>query len=257
MKYKVNEHHEKIQDQFAKQAIPFNTIKGHYDSVDTIIHMSNVSKHSTVLDIACGTGIVSCAFASYAKSVHGLDITKEMLQQAIKLQQKEGLTNITFEQSNVEELPFEDNCFDVVFTRYSFHHFLEPKKVFDEMLRVCKPNGRVIVVDVALEEKYSKAYNKMEKLRDPSHTKALSFSEFYDLFSIPSLCNHQQSFYEVNLELEEQLNASFPNKGDDEKIREIFRTDLSQDILGMKTHLVEGKIHFSYPITVFVAQKVS
>jgi len=250
------EHNNKVIEQFSKQAVPFTQIKGHYDSVDTVISISEVSLNDRVLDIACGTGIVTCEFAKYAKDVVGLDITKDMIAQAIKMQNENSLTNMKFDLGTVEDLPYEDDSFDIVFTRYSFHHFLDTKKVFDEMLRVCKPNGKIIVVDVALQTQYAKAYNHMEKLRDPSHTKALTFEEFYTLFANDILSNHKQSSYKVDLELETQLKASFPNKNDEDKIREIFKHDIDTNNLGMNTHIKNDKIYFSYPITIFMADKI-
>ena len=51
-----------------------------------------------------------------------------------------------------------------VITRYSFHHFLEPEAVLNEMVRVCRPGGRVAVVDVFMSTpEQSEAYNRMEK----------------------------------------------------------------------------------------------
>ncbi len=250
------EHNENIIKQFSKQAVPFTKIKGHYDSVDTIISMSEVSQNDNVLDIACGTGIVACEFAKYAKSVVGLDITKDMITQSIKSQNEKNLTNMKFDLGNVENLPYENNNFDIVFTRYSFHHFLDTQKIFDEMIRVCKPNGKIMVVDVALKNEYAIAYNHMERLRDPSHTKALTFDEFNVLFQNKSLSNHKQSFYKVNMELEDQLKASFPNKGDEDKIKEIFKNDIKTNTLGVDTHSKDDKIYFSYPVTIFMADKI-
>lgn len=249
------QHNKKIIVQFSKQAVPFTKIEGHYDSVDTIISMCELKSHHRVLDIACGTGIVSCEFAKHSKEVIGLDITEEMLTQARKLQKEKKLNNIDFRNSNVETLSFEDNSFDVVFTRYSFHHFLDTKKVFDEMLRVCKKDGKIAIVDVALEQSVSLAYNQMEKLRDPSHTKALTFEEFNNLFDNSELINHKESSYKVNLELEKQLEASFPNKGDEDKIRKIFQEDIKTNALGVESYKKDGKIYFSYPISIFLAQK--
>jgi len=250
------EHNENIIKQFSKQAVSFSKVKGHYDSVETIIAMSEVSQKDEVLDIACGVGILSCEFAKYAKSVIGVDITQKMLDVAIQKQSLEKLKNIRFTLGNVQNLHYADNSFDIVFTRYSFHHFLDTKKVFTEMLRVCKPQGKIIVVDVALEGKYADRYNFMEKLRDPSHTKALTFEEFDELFAHKSLSNHQQSSYSVPMELEKQLEASFPNEGDEEKLREIFKNDLKTNSLGLHTSLKENKIYFSYPITIFIAEKL-
>jgi len=250
-------HNDKIIEQFSKQAVPFTKIKGHYDSVDTIISMSEVMKNDIVLDIACGTGILTSAFAKYANSVVGIDITQSMLNEAIKKQKKENIIHIKFDLGGVESLPYEDNSFDIVFTRYSFHHFLDTKNIFDEMIRVCKVNGRIIVVDATPEDKSSSYYNYVEKLRDPSHTKALTFDEFNDLFSNKVLSNHKHSSYKVDMELESLLDSSFPNDGNVDKIREIFKNDIEINRLGMNTRYENDKIYLSYPITILMANKLS
>ncbi len=251
------EHNDIVIEQFSKQAVPFTKIKGHYDSVETIISMSEVSKNDTVLDIACGTGIVACVFAKYAKNVIGLDITQDMLNQAIKTKNENHLKNIEFDLGNVEHLPYKGNSFDIVCTRYSFHHFLNTKQVFNEMIRVCKSNGKVIVIDVALKSQDAEAYNYIETLRDPSHTKALTFDEFNNLLSNKILTNHKQSSYNVDLELENLLDSSFPNNGDRKKLYKIYEDDLNKNKLGMNTSLKEGKIYITFPITIFMADKIS
>ena len=251
----IREHNKRIIEQFSKQAATFENIQGHYSSVDDIIALSGVTKQMRVLDLACGTGITTCKFAKAAKEVAGLDITKEMLYQAQLKCHSEKLTNINFKLGDVENLQYEDESFDIVFTRYGFHHFLDVKKVFDEMLRVCKRGGRIIVVDVALEKRYEKAFNEMERLRDPSHTRALTKEEFEGLFANDRLSKRRTGSYKVEVELEEQLKASFPNKGDDGKIREILQDDLTSNRLGVNSHVIEGKIYFSYPISIFWADR--
>ena len=248
-------HNKKIVEEFSNQAVVFTKIKAHYDSVETIIEMSEVSKKQHVLDMACGSGIMTTAFATKAKNVIGLDITQAMLDEAEKKRLENKLTNVEFHLGNVESLPYTDESFDIVFTRYSFHHFLEPQKVLEEMIRVCKKGGKIIIVDVALESKYDKAYNEMERLRDPSHTKALTFDEFSILLSHKALQGHKQSSYEVTLELEEQLSASFVSQPDKERLREIFKEDIIKNKLGMKTYIKKKALYLSYQISVFLTEK--
>ena len=257
MKQEQDNHNKTIVEEFSKQAVAFTKIKAHHDSVESIIAMSEVSKEHTVLDVACGSGIVSVAFALKAKSVVGLDITQAMLDEAQKKKEQQNLTNIAFEIGSVDSLPYEDESFDIVFTRYSFHHFLNPKEALEEMIRVCKKGGKIIIVDVALESKYDKAYNDMEKLRDPSHTKALTFEEFNFLLTHNSLSGHKQSSYEVNIEVQEQLNAAFISENDKEKLREMFKKDLEEDYIGTKIHIQDDKLYMKYPISVFLTEKLS
>ncbi len=99
------------------------------------------------------------------------------------------------------------------------------------------------------------AYNRMEKLRDPSHTQALSYDAWDRLMNESGLKNLRRGSYRIEMELEKQLKTSFPDPGDDEKIRNIFRKDIGVDSLGMDAHWSGNEIHFSYPIAIYAGNK--
>ena len=143
----------------------------------------------------------------------------------------------------------------MVLTRYSLHHFLHPAAVLAEMVRVCRTGGRVLVADVVLPPEKAEAYNRMEKLRDPSHTRALTYPEMAEIVGASGLTNIQTGHYKVEMELEKQLGASFPNPGDADRIRRLFEADLGVDDLGVGAHRQGGEIHFAYPILVVVGEK--
>lgn len=252
---KQNEHNERVVSQFTKQAIPFTELPGHLDSIQMLIEMSKVADVDLVLDVACGPGLVACEFSKIAKHVTGIDLTEEMIKQAKKRQAELGLSNLSWDVGTAFPLPYVADSFSIVVTRYSFHHFLDPQAALDEMIRVCKPGGRVLIADVALPSDNVEAYNRMEKLRDPSHTKALSYEEWEQLLNDSGLRDLQRGSYKVPMELEKQLKASFPNPGDDEKVREIFRKDTDTNSLGMDAHWAGNEIHFSYPISIYVGRK--
>ena len=75
-------HDRTIVEQFSQQAIPFAKKPGHSDSMQMLIEMSGVSGEDQVLDVACGPGLVACAFAPHARQVTGIDITPAMIEQA-------------------------------------------------------------------------------------------------------------------------------------------------------------------------------
>jgi len=249
------EHDAEIVEQFTKQAIPFTELPGHLDSIQMLIEMSKVAGGDLVLDVACGPGLVACEFAKVAQHVTGIDLTKKMIEQARNRQKELGLVNLSWGIGTASPLPYTSASFSIVVTRYSFHHFLEPKAVLREMIRVCKPKGVILIADAALPADKVDAYNRMEKLRDPSHTEALSFESWEQLLRESGLRNLQRGSYKVPMELEKQLKASFPNPGDDEKIREIFRNDINANSLGMDARLGGSEIHFSYPISIYVGNK--
>jgi len=251
-------HQESIIDQFTRQAVPFSKLDGHTneESLHLLMEMASVSVQDTVLDVACGSGIVTCAFATVASHVTGIDLTPAMLKQAEILAQQKSLTNLSWQQGDIETLSFPDASFSIVLSRYAFHHFLQPNVVLSEMVRVCRPGGRVLIADVALPSDKVDAYDRIEKLRDPSHTHALTFEEFPKLVTDANLQNVNLAFYKVEMGLEQQLAASFPNPGDDEKLRQTFRDDIGVDRLGVGAHFRGDEIHYAVPITVIVGEKV-
>src|SRR5437762_9440222 len=131
-------------------------------SPELLLTVSGAGPADTVLDVACGTGLMSCAFAKVARHVTGIDLTPAMIEQAKAMQKADGLTNLTWHIGDVLPLPFSDGSFSLVFTRYSFHHLLDPKAVLAEMVRVCAPGGRVVVVDVFMSNPdQAEAYNRL------------------------------------------------------------------------------------------------
>lgn len=250
-----DQHKHSIVDQFTKQAMPFSTMPGHAHALEIMIEMAGAACDDTVLDIACGPGLVACAFAEKVGQVTGIDLTPAMIERARELQQEKGLTNMRWVVDDVTSLPFADGSFSIVLTRYSFHHFLNPKAVLAEMWRVCRTGGTIMVVDVALPPEKRDAYNRVEKLRDPSHTSALTPEELLEHAGSLKLKDIKMQWYKVEMELEAQIRASFPNPGDDEKIRELVRGDLGKDNLGVAAHWIGKEIHFAYPVLILTGKK--
>ncbi|WP_447962568.1 class I SAM-dependent methyltransferase [Nitrospira sp. Ecomares 2.1] len=251
------EHNDTIITQFTLQAVPFSELPGHSESMDMLVPFSGVCATDTVLDVACGPGIVACEFAKHVAHVTGLDLTPTMIEEARKRQQEQNLTNVSWHIGEVLPLPFPDAHFSCVVTRYSFHHFLDPVAVLLEMVRVCKPEGRVMVVDAVLPSEKIDAYNRMEQIRDPSHTKALSFDGMAAAIETSGLTNIKTGRYKVEMELEQQLAASFPHSGDKDKLRQMFQSDIGKDAMGVGVHRMGSEIRFAYPILITVGQKVA
>jgi len=252
---KKHQHQTEIVNQFSKQAIPFTQVPGHFDAMQILIELSGVGAHDDVLDVACGPGMVACEFARHAKHVTGLDITPAMIDQAKKRQAEEKLSNLEWIVDEAVPLPFPNNSFSLVITRYSFHHMLSPTKVLAEMIRVCRPGGRVLVADVSVEPEKSGAYDRLEIMRDPSHVHALTNMEFDELFKGSGLIDCGQGTYGVDIELESQLKASFPKLGDEPILREMVTGDIGKNKLGINTRSEDGKVVYTVPIAVYFGRK--
>ena len=91
--FKYDRHKASIIDQFSRQAVPFAQVPGHTkeESLPLLLEMAEASLDDAVLDVACGPGIVACAFAPLVHHVRGIDITPAMLKQAQSLDEQREL----------------------------------------------------------------------------------------------------------------------------------------------------------------------
>ena len=252
-------HKDLIVDQFSRQAIPFSTAKTIADekALQLLIDFVDAGPDDTVLDVACGGGNVVCAFARVVRHATGIDMTPAMLDRARSVAREKSLSNVSWDQGQATSLPYADGIFTIVVTRFSFHHFVEPLAVLKEMVRVCAPGGRVLVADMHTSTDSAKGaeFNRMELLRDPSHVRALPVAELKALFPATGLPEARITFYELSDELENLLGRSFPNPGDDEKIREIFKTSARDDVLGIPIRIEGTRVHYAYPVAVLAATR--
>ena len=252
-------HQGLILDQFTRQANLFSTAAPitNADTLRMIIEAAWPGPDDTVLDVACGGGIVVCAFAPYVRRAIGIDVTPAMLDEAQRLAAEEGLTNVEWRRGDVNSLPFEDASFTIVVTRFSVHHFPDPAAVLREMARVCAPGGRLVVVDMYASQDPAKAveFNRLERLRDPSHMRSLTLAELIALFGEAGLPEPQVTFYELRDEVRNLLVRSFPEPGDDAKIIEVLKASAADDRLGVPVRIEGERIHYAYPVAILAAHR--
>jgi SAM-dependent methyltransferase len=249
-------HNSRILDQFTRQAAPFAaaTAIRNQEVLDRIVQWARTGPEDTVLDVACGPGLLACAFAKVAKHATGIDMTPAMLQQARKTQQEQGLKNVSWQPGDVYSLPSPPEQFSIVSSRFVFHHLQDPLAALREMKRVCKLGGKVVVADMAPQPEKAAALNAAELLRDPSHVRALPVDELQGLFGQAGLPTPQVTSYRMEGELEDLLARSFPNDGDADRVRRIYAESIADDVLDLNTHRADGKIYYSLPVAVFVAE---
>lgn len=114
---------------------------------DEMIRVLQLNEHDHVLDIAGGTGEPALSIAAIVK--HGdvtiFDLAEEMLAVARENANKRGIKNIQTVAGDVCELPFPDNHFDAISSRFGFMFFPDMQIAANEMARVLKPGGRIAV----------------------------------------------------------------------------------------------------------------
>jgi ubiquinone/menaquinone biosynthesis C-methylase UbiE len=135
-----------------------------------------------VLDVACGAAHASEVVAPRVRQVVGLDLTVDLLGLGATRLRDAGIGNVLLQEGNAQALPFVDGSFDVVFCLNSLHHVGEPQRAVTEMVRVCRPDGRIVLSDlIAPSESDRDAFDALHQRIDPSHHRAFLESELVAL----------------------------------------------------------------------------
>jgi SAM-dependent methyltransferase len=200
-----------------------------------------------VLDVACGPGIVACAAALQGGHVTGIDITPAMLAQARERQRALKLHNLDWRLGDASRLPFEAGTFDVVLTRYSFHHMTDPGAALREMRRVCRKGGRVVVIDATPSPATQAAYDHMEILRDSTHVSALTLDQLRALGRDAGLSEQHIDGYRL-----EALLSTLADEQDMPALTRLLEADIDsgQDALGIGAWRAADGIRFRFPVSI-------
>lgn len=115
---------------------------------------ANLQEGDDVLDLGSGSGTDAFAAALHvgeAGSVTGLDMTDEQLEKARRIRDAAERTNVTFEKGKIEDIPFEDDSFDVVISNGVINLSPAKEHVFEEIGRVLRSDSRVAISDITSE----------------------------------------------------------------------------------------------------------
>ena len=148
--------------------------------IDGIAARISLSKGQKGLDVGCGSGalVIACARRNPDAAFVGIDrwgkeyasFSKSLCQRNAKA---EGVSNVTFRQGNAVKLPFEDECFDAVFSNYVYHNIpsYDRQEILMETLRVLKKGGTFAIHDIFTKGKYGDMQAFVKKLKDMGYEK--------------------------------------------------------------------------------------
>lgn len=131
----------------------FNALAGQWDRIresfydeslrDFVIHKAFLHPDMEVADVGSGTGFMAAGLVDKVSQVHVVDGAPGML--AVARKNLAGYENVTYHEAEVTRLPFEDSSLDAVFANMVLHHVPDPQTALQEMARVLRAGGRLLI----------------------------------------------------------------------------------------------------------------
>ncbi len=261
-----------VQQQFGAHAAAYVTSAVHAKgaSLTRVVELVGPKAGWHALDIATGAGHMALAFAPHVAKVVASDITPEMLAETAKLAAAKGHTNVETAEADAEALAFADASFDLVSCRIAPHHFANVPRFIAEVARVLRPGGTFALVDnispcaettpgFAADDLAAAdvVYNLLEKIRDPSHGRALTAAAWRGLMAGSGLASAHQEIMDKTMPFRPWVKQQSVTAGRIAELEGIIEEASSCLAAFLKPAAIEGDdFTFTLRELVLIARKV-
>ena len=167
---------------------------------DKMVHFiaSKVKAEDVVLECACGTGLITQVIQPLCGQLIATDLSVNMLAQTRKKCGK--ASNLTVELADITHLQYPSNSFDLVIAGNIIHLLNNPKKALDELSRVCRDGGRIIVPTyVQKDGEKPSLWIKLLRFFGIPIKNSFSFKEYQQLFKDAGYSDVTYTFVEGKL----------------------------------------------------------
>lgn len=123
-----------------------------WQNPNQILNFVEIKRHFVAADLGCGTGFFTVPLSLKVKKVYGIDVQKEMLGVLGDKMKKLRIRNIELLLSTPNEIPLENESVNLLISVNTLHEFEDKDKIADEMRRVLKKGGRLLIVDFKRED---------------------------------------------------------------------------------------------------------
>jgi SAM-dependent methyltransferase len=253
-------HDDVVRREFTRQAPSFESSQSWFGDPRCsrwILSNLPLDPHASVLDVAGGAGHLALELAPLVRHVVVVDLTPDMLAVGRSRAEASEARNVRFEQGDAAALQYENRSFDLVVSRFAVHHFVDPGVQVREMARVCRPGGRVALVDmVAADPALADDYNRLERLRDPSHTVALPAHGLEGLLVQAGTMVVHRTSRDQRLDVEHWLAQAGTAPSPAGTIRAALERELDGGPpTGMRPSRRGGRLYFTQSWLILVAEK--
>ena len=197
-------HETIVSDQFSPQAQSYlaSAVHAQGEDLDMLRRIVAERPNAVSLDLGCGGGHVSFMLAPLTQKVVAYDLAPAMVETVRAEANRRSLKNLETRQGFVEKLPWPDDSFDLVVSRYSAHHWRDIAAGLMEARRVLKHGGLAVFMDVAAPDQplLDTWLQSLELLRDPSHVRDYTIGEWRGMLENAGFQPTEASRFRLRLE---------------------------------------------------------
>lgn len=253
----------KSRDRFNQIAEQFLHSEVHQmsPSIQRVLQMNLSWKAKRICDVACGAGHFGISFHDQATDIVAVDPSENMLKTAQNLAKEKGITSYQTVQAFAENIPLPDDSFDLVISRLAPHHFVDIQQAVNEMARIAKPDGHVVVIDLAgYEDLAIDAFNhQIEVLHDPTHQRSYTASEWQEFFSQAGLIINELHDWQMErpqgLSIKQWCQIASSGSDAENHIRQLLKDAPSHYLETMRIEKREDDYYLPIKTIVIVGQK--
>lgn len=203
-----------------------------------ILDRLTIHEGDTILDLGTGTGYLAIplAWTHPNCTIIGLDIIDSTRKENEEKAKTLRLPNLSYQVYDGETMPFEDNTFDIIVSRFALHHFSNIKKTFSEIKRVLKKGGVFFLSDPTPNPDDTEGFvDTFMQLKDDGHIKFYTKKEFHTL-------GKQAGLYEKDCFLS---SIRFPTKSRTEGFKKIANSIDSQMLNNYQIELITDQVYIT------------
>ena len=169
-----------VRDSFRNVAANYTRSTFHASTIrlQEVVDLVQPKPGDLALDVATGTGNTAFALAPHVRRCVGLDLTREMLNEARRVAAERSIANVDWVIGDAAHLPFQDETFDIYVVRAAPHHFHDVDAFMREAFRVLKPGRDASFIDCAPPMPARDVLHAVEMGRDPSHVLSMTVEEW-------------------------------------------------------------------------------